>query len=165
MNIFTMLKKGIRYSESKLYLFSGILLLIMMFLGAFDIIGRYVFNSPIKGALEISQILQAGIVLLTMGYVQATNSNIRIDLIRFSPRVNKILNIVILILILILFILITWQSLKAALSDLAENRLIQTIFIPTFPFKLLVPIGAVFVCLECILQLTEVVTDNERTVN
>ena len=39
----------------------------LMFLGAADVVGRYFFNMPIKGAYEYSEILLAGVVFFRIG--------------------------------------------------------------------------------------------------
>ena len=54
----------IRVVEGGLNVVAGLMLLGMMFLGACDVVGRYLFNSPITGAMEISSILMGGMVFL-----------------------------------------------------------------------------------------------------
>lgn len=140
------------------------MLLLMMFLGSADVIGRYAFNRPITGTMEWSQMLMAGLVLLGLGYVQATQSHVRVDLIilRYPPPVKLIVELAILILTFVLLGFIAWQSTIIALADLKQHRLIETIYMPTFPFKLLVPFGASIACLECIIQMAHLFPSMKR---
>ncbi len=149
------LEQGIRHAE-EILIFIGIgMLTALMFLGSADVIGRYVFNRPISGAMEWSQILMAGLTLLGLGYAQAKGAHIRVDffVIRYSPRIKLVVEIAILILTLVFFAFILWQSAMIAFQDLRENRIVETICFPLFPVKLLVPLGSLVVCLECITQL------------
>ena len=63
----------------------------LMFLGAIDVIGRYVFNYPIMGALEISQILLAALVFFGLAYTQMGRKHITVGLAyaKLPPRLKK----------------------------------------------------------------------------
>src|SRR4030043_1403859 len=105
MKVAVPIEKGIRKIENT-FLFIGVgMLLIMMFLGAGDVLGRYLFNKPIRGALEGSQLMMAGVALLCWGYTQAIKSHINIEilLMRYPARVQSIINFVSLILTIIIF--------------------------------------------------------------
>ena len=141
-------------------LYAGVvMLLIMMLLGTADVIARYIFSSPIKGTLELSQLLMAGAILLGWGYAQATSSNIRVDFVimRYRPTAKFIVELIILLLTLSLFIFIAWQSFKIAMLDVEYGRLIENVYLPAFPFKLMVTFGAIMVCLESIFQMVRLI--------
>ena len=157
LRIANAIKKGVRDTEN-IFLYIGVaMLLAMMFLGAADVIGRYLFNNPIKGAMEGSQLLMAGVALLCWGYTQATKSHISIDLfiMRYPARLQAIMGIASLVLTIVVFGLITWQSLLLALEAYKQHRMLENIPFPLFPFKLMVPIGAFILCIESIIQLIQ----------
>jgi TRAP-type C4-dicarboxylate transport system permease small subunit len=148
---------GIRNTEN-IFLFVGVaMLLAMMFLGAADVIGRYLFNHPIQGAMEGSQLLMAGVALLCWGYTQASKSHISIDLfiMRYPARLQAIMGIAGLFLTIVVFGLITWQSLLLALEAYRQHRMLENIPLPLFPFKLMVPVGAFILCIESTIQLIQ----------
>jgi TRAP-type C4-dicarboxylate transport system permease small subunit len=157
-------KNFIRIIENILTLIGAGMLTVLMFLGASDVIMRYVFNNPITGAMELSQVLMAGVVFLGWGYAQATRSNVRIDFIlaKYPLRTQVIIDFAILVLTIALFSLIAWESAIIAMVDWEKNRLIDTILFPIFPFKLLVPLGAFIVCLECIIQMLSLFPQMKR---
>lgn len=151
------IQKSVRNIEN-IFLYIGVaMLLAMMFLGAADVIGRYLFNNPIKGAMEGSQLLMAGVALLCWGYTQATKSHISIDLfiLRYPARLQAIIGIASLILTIVVFGLITWQSMLLAIEAYEQHRMLDNIPFPLFPFKLMVPIGAFILCIESIIQLIQ----------
>jgi TRAP-type C4-dicarboxylate transport system permease small subunit len=134
---------------------------VLMLLGAGDVIGRYVFNRPILGAQEISQILMAAMVFLGWSYTQAMRANIRVELVisHFSSRVRAITNFATLFLSLVLFSLIVWRGAVIAMQCWKEHRLIETIYITSAPFHFLVSLGAFVLCLEFIIQMIHLLPD------
>lgn len=158
------LEKGIRATEKALLTIAICMLLGMMFLGAGDVIGRYLFSRPIKGAMEGSQLLMAGVSLLCWGYAQATNSHIKIDLllVRYPARVRAIMNLAGLVLTMVVFGLIAWQSALIAVETLQQHRMLENLPLPFFPFKLMVPLGAFILCLESIIQFIHGIKEAKR---
>ena len=140
------------------------LILLLMFLGAADVTGRYVFNNPIFGAMEVSQIMMGLVVFLGWAYTLARRQHISLDLIfyRYPPRVQAILGFVALLLSLGLFGLMGWHAIKLALIDWETGVIIRTYMLPIAPFKLLVPFGAFLLCLECIIQMVHIFPEMTR---
>lgn len=164
MKIAMPIEKGVRKIENILLFIGVAMLLIMMFLGAGDVLGRYLFNNPIKGALEVSQLMMAGVALLCWGYTQAIKGHINIEilLVRYPARVQSVINFISLILTIIIFGLITWQSTLIAMETLKQNRMLENIPLPLFPFKLMVPVGAFVLCLESIIQVIHLIFGVKR---
>lgn len=158
------LEKGFRKTENILLAIGVALFLALMVLGAGDVIGRYVFNRPITGTMEISQVLMAGMILLAWAYTQYRKANIKVDLLfsHYSPRAQAIIEFVILLISLGLFCLIAWRATTIAWTDWQEKRIIETISVPSAPFKLLVPIGAFFLCVEFIIQIAHLLPEMRR---
>jgi TRAP-type transport system small permease protein len=148
------------HNVENVFIVLGVLLFLgLMFLDAFDVIGRYIFSRPIIGTMEISQILMAAMVLLTLGYTQAQKANIRIELVvaHYSPRIRAMIEYFILLIGLIIFALILWKSAVLAWADWKDHMLVEVIRIPLAPFKLFTTIGAFFICLEFIIQMTHLI--------
>ena len=153
------LERAIRFVEGGLNVVAGLMLLGMMFLGACDVIGRYLFNSPITGAMEISSILMGGMVFLAWAYTQEKGAQVTVDIFftLYPRRLQAVLSFVMLFLSALLFALILWQSTAVALSDWQGGKLVRLILIPIAPFKLLVSLGALFIVLECILKMVHLI--------
>ena len=147
--------KFIHVIENAFIGIAGLMFLMMMFLGAGDVLGRYILNKPISGTLEISQILMGGIVLLSWAYTQKKKGHVSVDLFiaRYSPKTQTIVTLFSVFLSLVLFIAIAWQSTEIAIKCWQENRVIPTLHISTAPFHFLVPIGATLLCIELVIQM------------
>lgn len=150
-----LLQKWVRRVEYALLIVGVLMLLLMTFVGASDVIGRYFFGRPIKGALEISQLMMAGVALLTWGYTQAVKGHISVEILlkRYPTSFQRAINTLILLLTIFLFGLILWQSSVMAFEVLRQERMLENLPLPMYPFRLFVPLGAAVLCLESFLQL------------
>jgi len=149
------IEKVIRKITNTLCYFGMGSLVTLMFLGTFDVLGRYFFNRPIKGAYEVSEILLASVVFFGLAYALAVGGHVRVDTFvsLLRPRRAAIIGVIISLLSIIIFVLIGWQGAELAIKSWKDHRLIDVIFIPIAPFQLLVPLGALAVCLELIIQM------------
>lgn len=116
------------------------MLFVLMALGAADVVGRYVFNRPILGTMEISEVLLAGVLFFGWAYTQATRGHIRVNLLlpRFSPRVQAMTDTINSILGLVLFSLIGWQAAQIAIitgNRVRNRRFALTILIGAMIFS------------------------------
>lgn len=136
---------------------SAWMLFVLMVLGSADVIGRYIFNSPIQGVMEISEILLAGMVFLGWPYTQAVKAHITVELLtsHFPPRGQAIANIIHPIAGLVLFALVMWQAIQQTIVYWKSNTLIDVIMVPLAPFHIFVSVGAFFLCLVFIVQILQ----------
>jgi TRAP-type C4-dicarboxylate transport system permease small subunit len=149
------LEKTIRNTGNILCAIGMGMLLVLMLLGAGDVIGRYLFNKPVTGTMEVSSILLAGIVFFGWAYTQAVGGHVKVEIFfsRFPPLVQTAVSLLTLFISLILFSLITWQGARMAMIYWKAGRLIDVIYVPIAPFQLFVSLGALVLCLELAIQL------------
>ena len=149
--------KAVRAVEKFLNFLAGLTLLAMMFVGAADVIGRYLFSKPIIGVLEASQLMMGGVVFLAWGYTLSKKAHVSVDVIfvLYPKRIQALLRAVMMVVAFILFAVIVWKTGAMALLDWQAGKLVRTIFVPVAPFKAMVPVGGVFLCLECIVQIIQ----------
>lgn len=156
------LDKGIRYIENVLLVICGVVFMALIFLGTADVAGRYLFDHPLLGSQELSQVMMGAIVLLGWAYTQKEDGHIKVDLFlnMFPPRVQRVLNLVMAFLALIFFAAVAVQSYSIALSNLERRFLV--IDFPSGPFYFLVPVGAFLLCLEFIVRIFYLVAEIRR---
>lgn len=152
-------EKVVHWAENILVCIAGVMFLLMMFLGASDVLGRFLFNSPIRGTIEISEILMGGIVLLSWAYTQRSKGHVTVDLFiaQYPPRLRAVLTFLMLFLSLILFVVITQQSAALAMKYWQEHRVILILLIPAAPFRFFVPIGGLLLSIEFIIQMLRLI--------
>lgn len=151
------LAKGVSLMNSALKYVCVGLLLFMMGLGTADVIGRYLFNNPILGTLEVFEILLPAIVLLGLGYTQENRGHVTMELLvtQLSSRTKTILEIATNGCALIISVLILWRGwiLTAVYWDM--GRRIPTIDVPMFLPQLFVPLGALVLSLVLMVQILQ----------
>lgn len=129
----------------------GTILMVMMVLVSADVLGRYIFNSPLPGTNELVEFLMVGLFYFTVSHAQALRTHIRVEflLTYFSPRLQIKLDILCHLLGLLIFALIAWQSGRAAFQawKLGETTF-GVILFPLFPSKIIVPLGSFLFCLR-----------------
>jgi TRAP-type C4-dicarboxylate transport system permease small subunit len=153
--------KGIRFIENALVFLCGIIFMLLMFLGTADVIGRTIFNKPITGTFEISEIMMGAIVLLGWAYTQKQGEHVSVDLVydKFPAKIKTIVSIIVTLVVLALFVIIMIKSWTIAYESVQVGRQFVILHFPSGPFYFLVPVGTFFMCLELIIQLSGLVSE------
>lgn len=66
--------------RSTIVVVGGVMLMVMMGLTVADVIGRYVFNSPVLGAAELTELLLAATIFLGLPLVSLGQDHVTVDL-------------------------------------------------------------------------------------
>lgn len=142
-------------SKGMAWVAAGIIFL-MMFLVTADVAGRYVFNKPIKGALEIAELMMVLLVFLAMSYCTLKAGHVVVDLVtsRLSSRTNAILNVVTSLASAVIVGFIAWQLGMKGWREVvsSSSRLTLLLQIPEAPFYLVAAIGSLIACVELLIH-------------
>ena len=155
-------KKGLRlidligrFSEVGVFL-AGLALMLMMFIGAADVIADKIFNWPIPGTLEFSESLLVMSFFMAIAFTQLRRGHIAVELFtsRLKGDKKEFLDLLSYFLLLVFFFLITFQGWKFALHSL---RILEfqsgPINFPVYPAKLIAAIGLSIMTLQCLADL------------
>ena len=134
-----------RWSEV-LMAFGAFLVIGVMLLVVSDVTGRYVFSNPIKGAVELEQIVLAFIAFLCLAYGLVRRTHLRVTLVtsRLSPRGQAGTEIIAGVVGLTFLILMTWGATEQFWASWSIQEIMWGL-IP-FPFwipKLAMLVGAI----------------------
>jgi TRAP-type transport system small permease protein len=128
----------------------------MMCLVVADVTGRYVFNKPVKGALEIDEIMMAFVVFLSLAYCTVKKGHIIVELLlgRLQPRTQSILNGFSCIIGAVIFSIITWQTGLHGWRELFSptGTITMLLGIPVAPFFMVAAFGFALMCLVLLFQ-------------
>ncbi|WP_339115168.1 TRAP transporter small permease [Thioclava sp. GXIMD2076] len=72
---------GLPSAHTVLAVLGGILLMAMMGLTVVDVVGRYLFNAPLKGAAELTELLLCATIFLGLPAVALRNEHVTVDLV------------------------------------------------------------------------------------
>lgn len=137
------------------------LIAFVMFLTTAGIIMRYVFNNPIYGKVEITELVMAGIVFFGLAYTQKLGGHVRMSFVieKFiKGRSYHIVEALTLLVSLFTFIVLTVTTLDSALYDLEFHGITPNIYLPIWPSKMAVPVGCFFLCIRLAIQFTQHLT-------
>lgn len=137
---------------------AGASLLLMVLLGAIDIIGTKFFSRPLPATFEATEALMVLGVFLALPYVQAHRQHISVDLVltRAGPTARRALEIFALALTLGVFILLAWRGWVLGLNSLAVREYASGILrFPIYPAKLGLALGATLTVLQVLLDLVD----------
>ena len=147
--------------------FIGIItLLLLMFLTVADVTGRYVFNWPIPGAYEISELMLIPIVFLGLAHIQDLRQHIRVDFLEkyFPKKMNWYLNLCSWFLGASFFLIMTWQSaLQAWEAWITGDYYMGLLEVPLWPARTLLAIGLGLLTIRFALSFIQDLNTIKRT--
>ncbi|MEM5472463.1 TRAP transporter small permease subunit [Hoeflea sp. AS60] len=113
----------------------GVMLLVMMAMTIVDVIGRYVFNSPLSGAGELTEILLVSVIFMGLPAVTLEKGHVTVDLFtaRMPPWIERWRIQVIGLLSTVILSLIGWQLWVHAGQIGAYGDVTTTLRIPISP--------------------------------
>ena len=88
------MKRFAAWLQAALGITSASVLFLMMLITAVDVVGRYVFNKPLPGGFELTELLLAALIYCGLPLVSARREHIVIDTFDpfFSPRFKRALD-------------------------------------------------------------------------
>ena len=131
---------------------------IAVFAYYYEVLARYIFNSPTNWVHE-SMFLMFGMQYLLCGaYAYYEDQHVRVDIFysRFSPRGKALADIVTSVFFFIFIGVMTWTGVRFALDAVSMNELSFTEWaVQYWPIKLSIPIGAGLLLLQGISKLVK----------
>ncbi|MEW5908222.1 MAG: TRAP transporter small permease [Thermodesulfobacteriota bacterium] len=130
-----------------LMILGGASILLLMSVATVNVVLRYPFKIPWRGAYEVVGFLGAVLIAFALGYTQKRKDHIVVDILteRFSKRVNRILDGVNYFITMIFFAVVSWQMFIWGIKISKSGELSETLKIVFHPFIYCVAAGfAVF---------------------
>ena len=125
--------------------------ILAVFVYYYEVVARYLFNSPTNWAHE-SMFLMFGMqYLLAGGYVMRNNGHVRVDVFycRFSPRKKAMVDIATSVFFFIFALTLTWTGWTFFMDSFEVQEVSFTEWgIQYWPVKLALPLGAALLCLQ-----------------
>ena len=152
-----MLARALGRLETALNLLASTILFGLMFYVTAEVVMRYLFNRPLPGHLELTQLFIAPAVFLALSYVQEYRGHVGMDLLveRLSRRPRAAVDTFVLLVALATFIVITWFSWTAAWEAWQMGDVTPTAYLPTWWSKMAVPVGSALLCVRLALQIVQ----------
>jgi TRAP-type C4-dicarboxylate transport system permease small subunit len=140
---------------------------VMMVLVVVNVTGRYLFNAPVTGTLEITESLLVIIILMALALTQFHDGHIRVTILtrRMPPALGRLAAIFALILGAAFFAWCSYASWKFAYQSYTVNEAEWgSITFPLYPIKFIVFFGIILLAIQFVLDsIVEIVAPAART--
>lgn len=126
-------------------------ILPLLFVILYEIISRYLFNSPTIWAHETSQMLYGAYVILLGGYVLQRGGHVNVEILygRLSPRKRALIDLFTWLLFFYFCGLLLVKGGEMAWDSFKVRETEPTAFgPPVYPIKMTIPIGAFLILLQ-----------------
>jgi len=140
------------------YLLSCVCVVILIFSVAYEVLMRYVFNSPTNWSFEISSYLYLVLILLGVSHVHRIDKHIKVEFFgtKLSRKATTWNNLFSSILGLFFCTLVTWQGGEYAIAGL-HYRSASILATPLFPFMVMIPVGFLLWGLQYLVKIGEAI--------
>jgi len=139
------MEKIVHFLSRALHEIAQVILFAMMMLVVLDVLGRWLFNSPIKGTVDLTGLLLTVTIFFGIAYTHWKKEHIAIDFIvdKFPKRVQWAFECVINLIILVFMTMVSVSLYQNAQRLLQSNTLSPDINVPIYIFVLLAIAGTV----------------------
>jgi TRAP-type C4-dicarboxylate transport system permease small subunit len=163
MDLKTLTEKLGRVSSLLAYV-GAFSLFVMMCLTAADVVGRYIFNSPILGVFELTEFMVLILIFSFLAYSQSQKAHVSVDLLvmRFPKKLQNYVELFNHTICLILMALITWMGFNKALELREVGEASPNLQIPDYPFVFFLAFGCLVVCIEYIIDLLRLISGRKE---
>jgi TRAP-type C4-dicarboxylate transport system permease small subunit len=154
----------LEFISNKLAYLGSIALFIMMLLTTADVIGRYFFNRPVLGALEITEFLVLILIFSFLAHSQAKKSHVSVDLlVQHLPKwIRTAIDITNHILCLGFMALIVRMGFLRAMEIREFGEATNNLRIVKYPFALFVVFGCTVLCVEYLRDLIRLLIETRK---
>ena len=120
----------------------AVVLALMLYITFFDVVGRFVFNRPLTGSVEVIALLMGMLIYLGVGLVTYEGSHIRVDVLTqiLPPRLRAVLDFISHLLSLGIVLIICWRLWVLALDQTAEFNETQVLGLPVWATALIMAV-------------------------
>lgn len=141
--------------ESLLTLAGGFAIFLLVLLATVNILGRWIFSSPISGYVDWVEQAMAFIAFLGIAYTQRMGGHIRMDILvgKFRGRYLWFTELVTTLLMLAVTSVLIYGSYMHFWRAYTIGDSSLDINLPTWPAKLVVPIALTILAMRLLLQL------------
>ena len=141
--------------------FAGIIIVIMMLHVTADVVGKYLFNTPVENTLEIvSAYYMVAVIFFPLAYVSHNQGHIIVELFtrNLSTRKLAALEAIVGVVGLLFMAVFTWMGIEMAIKKTVIGEAWETAddLVEVWPSRWVLPVGC---CLMTIYMFYRIIRD------
>lgn len=131
-----------RWLRRSIALVCAVLLLAMMFLTIADVLGRYIFNSPVPGASELTELILAAVIFTGLPAASLDGDHISVDILaeRLRRPAAVLLSKLVAVISSAVLALVAWRLWVIGNQIASYNGITPTLKLPIAPLGYLVAV-------------------------
>jgi len=131
------------FLNSVLLFLGSIAVLLLMSIATVNVVLRYPFKMPWRGAYEVVGFLGAIVIAFALGYTQKRKDHIVVDILteKFPKKVNRVLDGISYFFTMIFFSIVSWQVFVWGTKIMKSREVSETLKIMFHPFIFCVSLG------------------------
>jgi len=120
-----------------------------------DVVGRYFFNSPVRGTIDLIEILMGILFASGIAITTALDDHISVDSLydKLPSLGQHILRVFAGSVCTFIFFILVWQGYQGGMIAAKSGKVSSTLDIPLFPFKFFLAIGFLVSLIYSIRQM------------
>jgi TRAP-type C4-dicarboxylate transport system permease small subunit len=166
-SIFRGFSAGVRKTALLFGYFGSVAMCLMAVIVTVDVTGRFLFNKPLRGGIEIVEELMVCVIFLMLAYVTEAEKHIKVDIFislmeQKAPRLSRIISFVFDLLILLVLAMLTWQGFNGGLKAMGSGEVTDSLHIPHYPFRFVLTAGFAAAFLSLLSKLIRKFADPRK---
>ena len=108
-----------------------------------DVVGRYLFNSPLQGTFELTEVFMCLVVAFGIAYTTAKDEHIMVDalFVKLPSSAQRKLIVVANIFAALVFAVLCWKGMETGIDSIRDKETTELLNVPVFPFKFVLVLG------------------------
>lgn len=137
----------------------AISLFCIMCLTTADVAGRYLFNAPITGVFELTELMVLILIFSFLAYTQSGKGHVSVNLLvsYFPKKIQRTVSLINHSLCLMLMGLITYMGFQRALELIEFHEASPNLGVPIYPFVFYLVLGCLVMCIEYVRDLMRLI--------
>ena len=138
-----------------LMMISCVIVFLIMILTVADVAGRFFLNLPVKGSMEILEILMVLSIFPTFAWIEHQDSHLRVDLLtcRMSPGGQAVMDVFAKMTSLVFLYTLTWELWVQSLSKYHNGEATLILQLPLYPFFMVATLSLLLLSVFSMLTL------------
>ena len=147
-----------------LLVLGSVAVLLLMSVATVNVVLRYPFKMPWRGAYEVVGFLGAVVIAFALGYTQKRKDHIVVDILteKFPKKVNRVLDGVSYFLTTIFFAIVSWQVFVWGIRIWKSGEVSETLKVIFYPFIFSVGFGFVVFSLTLLIDFMKNFQSKEK---
>ena len=148
-----------------LLILGSVAVLLLMSVATVNVVLRYPFKMPWRGAYEVVGFLGAVVIAFALGYTQKRKDHIVVDILtdKFPKKVNRTLDGISYFVTMIFFAIISWQIFVWGIRIWKSGEVSDTLKIIFYPFIFSVAFGFAVFSLTLLIDFLKNFQSKERS--